>query len=112
MLFDTSPSRTMTATDVAPAHPTAVPAVAAPDAVVRRRFTVDRVAVIAEAAAFAVLLGVDGSPGWRVARVAVVIGLCGLVFLSARRSLTRDLSALALGVVGLCTGVGIGVMHL
>ena len=70
-------------------------------------------ALLAEALAFAVLLGVTGSPGWRAGRVALTLVVCaGAVGLERRAACgVRGVSALGLGLAGLMTGAGIGVMH-
>lgn len=71
-------------------------------------------AVTVEATAFAVLVGVGGSPGWRAARVATVL-LVGAGALAAERAAggpgVRGGVALLLGLVGLTAGIGIGAMH-
>jgi hypothetical protein len=53
-------------------------------------------ALLVEGLAFAVLLGVTGSPGWRAARAPAI----------------RAIAALAFGLAELMAGAGTGVMHL
>lgn len=71
-------------------------------------------AAMVEIVAFAVLLGASGSPGWRAVRVAVAL-LAGVGAVAAERSSVRLAmrggTAILLGLAGLTTGGGIGVMH-
>jgi uncharacterized protein len=71
-------------------------------------------ALATEAVGFAVLLGASGSPGWRAVRVAAVITVGAVTLLVERQRgrVARGATALAVGLVGLTTGAGIGVMHL
>lgn len=80
----------------------------------RRTSGVALAAIGAEVAAFTVLLGASGSPGWRVMRVAVavLVGASALLVEQRAGPKGRGVNALLLGVVGFAAGGGIGVMHL
>src|SRR5512142_2987435 len=62
----------------------------------------------AEGVAFAVLLGLDGSPVWRVVRVLVVIAVTALAVWFTRRAgrTGRGATALVLGIAGTAAGAG------
>ena len=63
--------------------------------------------------AMLVVVGLHGSPQWRLARVAfVVIVTLGAVWLEHRSNrAARGRAALVVGVVGVSAGIGIGLMH-
>ena len=72
-----------------------------------------RAAALIEGLALAVIVGLNGSPPWQVARVLVVGALTALalwVLGSARRGI-RAVAALSAGLIGTVVGIGIGVMH-
>lgn len=71
-------------------------------------------ALAAQTAGLAVLVGIDGSTGWRVLRVltVLVIGAAGLLVERRGGRVLGGPVALLLGVVGLCVGAGIGAVHL
>jgi dienelactone hydrolase len=75
--------------------------------------TVATVTLAVETLAFAVLLGAAGSPGWRATRVllALAVGALAIVVERRTRPAVRATAALLLGILGLTTGAGIGVMH-
>ena len=78
----------------------------------REATATDRI-VVTEGIALAVLVGIDGPGPWPAMRALVVICLAAAV-LWARRSPARrraNSAVLALGLVGLIAGVGIGVPH-
>ena len=80
---------------------------------VRAAVSLVPVAIAVQSLAFALLLGADGSPGWRAGRaaLALAIGAAALgVELRSSRS-GRAWSAVALAMAGLTVGAGIGVMH-
>ena len=62
----------------------------------------------AEGAAFAVLVGLDGSAAWRAARVLmVVLVTAGAVWFTRRAGRAgRGATALALGIAGTVAGAG------
>jgi uncharacterized protein len=68
----------------------------------------------AEGVAFAVLLGLDGSPGWRVVRVLVAMAMTALAVWFTRRAgrTGQGATALLLGVVGTVAGAGVASGHL
>jgi hypothetical protein len=70
--------------------------------------------MIDEGVAFAVLLGLDGSPPWRVARVVVTLMLTALAVWYARRVGRNGQGAtvLVLGIAGMAAGGGVGGAHL
>ncbi len=70
-------------------------------------------AVAVETAAFAVLVAVGGSPGWRAVRVVIVLAAGALAIVAARgtRPVITGVTSGVAGLVGLTTGAGIGVMH-
>ena len=80
-----------------PRSPVVVPAVMAADGV-----------------AFAVLLGLDGSPLWQVARVLVTLAVTALaVWFTHRAGRTgQGATALVLGIVGTAAGAGVAGAHL
>lgn len=61
----------------------------------------------------AFLVGRDGSPGWQVARVLVVLAVAVVVAVLARRlpPRARGLLAVVAGIIGVTVGVGIGLIH-
>jgi uncharacterized protein len=65
-------------------------------------------------AAFAVLAGLDGSPGWRVARVLAVVAVTALAVWFTRRSgrIGQGTTALPLGIAGTVAGAGIASANL
>ncbi|MGZ4705680.1 MAG: hypothetical protein ACXWCM_12495, partial [Acidimicrobiales bacterium] len=87
-----------------------------PDAAHPRRppLTTPRVAVAAEGLAFAVLVGLAGSPAGRLLRVLVVAALTGAALVLERRTgpAVRAVLLAVLGVVGLTAGAAVGLMHL
>jgi dienelactone hydrolase len=70
--------------------------------------------VAAEGAAFAILLGLDGSAVWRVARVLVALAVTGLVvwFIGRSGRTGRGTAAVALGIMGTVAGAGVSTGHL
>jgi dienelactone hydrolase len=68
----------------------------------------------AEGVAFAVLLGLDGSPVWRVARVLVVIAVAAAAVWFTRRAgrTGRGAAALLFGIAGTAAGAGVASGHL
>jgi uncharacterized protein len=70
--------------------------------------------IAVEGVAFAVLLGLDGSPVWRVARVLVAIAVTGLaVWFTSRAGRTgRGAAAFLLGIAGTAAGAGVTSGHL
>ena len=99
------------ATRPAPSEPTATK----PAGQARRRMlTFGRAAILSETLAFAVLLGASGSAGWRAVRVIAALIIGAVAFLVERqpRPVRSGLAASVLGILGLTTGAGIGVMHL
>lgn len=67
-----------------------------------------------EGVAFAVLFGLDGSPGWRAVRVLVVIAATALAVwftLQARRT-GRGTAAFLSGIAGAVAGAGVASGHL
>ncbi len=70
--------------------------------------------VAAEGAALAVLVGLDGSPVWRVARVLVAVAVTALgVWFTRRAGRTgRGVIVLVAGIVGTVTGAGMTGGHL
>lgn len=81
----------------------------------RPRSPVALAAVIAvEGAALAILAGLDGSPGWRVARVLVMIAVAALAVWFTRRGgrAARGATVLMLGIAGTAAGVGVASGHL
>ena len=86
--------------------PQAVPRHAPP----RRR--VLTLAVVAACAALAVLVGLDGTPIWRIARVLLVIAGGSAALWSLRTGpRRRATAALLIGVPAFVAGAGIGVPH-
>ncbi|HEV2254553.1 MAG TPA: alpha/beta fold hydrolase [Streptosporangiaceae bacterium] len=67
-----------------------------------------------EGVAFAVLLGLDGSPVWRAARVLVVIAVTAMAVWFTRRTgrAGQGATALLLGAVGTAAGAGVASGHL
>jgi dienelactone hydrolase len=65
-------------------------------------------------AAFAVLTGLDGSPGWRTARVLAVVAVTALAGWRIRRPgrAGQGAAALLLGITGTAAGAGIATAHL
>ena len=63
--------------------------------------------------AILVVVGLHGSPQWRLARVAfVVIIALGAIWLEHRPNrAARGTAALVVGIVGVSAGIGIGFMH-
>jgi uncharacterized protein len=80
----------------------------------RHRSLVVPAAMAAEGVALAVLLGLDGSPLWQVARVLVTLMLTALAVWYARRAgrTGRAATALALGIAGTAAGAGVVGAHL
>jgi dienelactone hydrolase len=70
--------------------------------------------IAAEGVAFAVLLGLDGSPAWRAVRVLVVIAVTALaVWFTLRAGRTgRGTAAFLFGIVGAAAGAGVASGHL
>jgi pimeloyl-ACP methyl ester carboxylesterase len=68
----------------------------------------------AEGVAFAVLLALDGSPVWQVARVLVTLTLTGLAVWFTRRAgrIGQGATALLLGIAGTAGGGGVASVHL
>ena len=68
----------------------------------------------AEGAAFAVLLGLNGSAGWQLARVVAVIAVTIVAAWSTRRAgrASRGAVALAAGIAGTVAGAGVASAHL
>jgi uncharacterized protein len=68
----------------------------------------------AEGVAFAVLLGLDGSPVWQVARVLVTLALTALAVWFTRRAgrTGQGATALLLGIAGTAAGGGVAGAHL
>jgi uncharacterized protein len=71
-------------------------------------------AVAAEGAAFAILLGLDGSAVWQVVRVLVALAVTGFAvwFIRWTGRPGRGVAALVLGIVGTVAGAGVGSGHL
>jgi uncharacterized protein len=69
--------------------------------------------IAAQGAAMTVLVGLDGSPVWRVARVLVVIAVTGLaVWFTGRAGRAAcGGTVLVLGVVGTAVGAGVASAH-
>jgi dienelactone hydrolase len=81
----------------------------------RRRSPVVLPAVIAaEGVAFAVLLGLDGSPVWRVTRVLVAVAVTAVAVWVTRQTgrAGRGVTALLLGIAGTTAGAGVTSAHL
>jgi len=70
--------------------------------------------IAAEGVAFAMLLGLDGSPAWRVARVPGVIAVTVLAVWFTRRAgrTGRGAAALLFGIAGTAAGAGVASGHL
>jgi len=70
--------------------------------------------IAAGGVAFAVLTGLDGSPGWRVARVLAVAAVTALAVWLTRRTgrVGQGTTALLLEIAGIATGAGIASAHL
>jgi uncharacterized protein len=70
--------------------------------------------VMVQALALTALVAADGSPGWRLARITVVVAAAIAVWMGARRGGLRvcGWTVLGWGVVGLVTGLGIAPAHL
>ena len=70
--------------------------------------------VAAEGAAFAILLGLDGSAVWRVVRVLIALAVTGLVvrFIGRSGCTGRGAAAVALGITGTVAGAGVFTGHL
>lgn len=70
--------------------------------------------VTIQAVATSVVVGGDGTPLWRVARVVAVLGISGLALLGAGRTTRprRVAIAMALGVAGTVGGGGVASAHL
>jgi hypothetical protein len=68
----------------------------------------------AEGVAVAVLLGLDGSPEWRVTRVLVVIAVTAVAVWFTRRAgrTGRGAAALLLSIAGTTAGAGVASGHL
>ena len=58
--------------------------------------------------------GLDGSPGWRVARVLAVVAVTALAIWFTRRGgrVGQGITALLLGIAGTAVGAGIASAHL
>ncbi len=80
----------------------------------RRSGALPSAALTVETVALSVLVGAAGSAGRRAARVLAVLLIGAAATWLERRDghLARAISAAVLGVLGLVTGTGIGVMHL
>ena len=70
--------------------------------------------VAVEGVAFAILLGLDGSAGWRVARVLAALAVTGLAvwFIGRSGRTGQGAAALVLGIVGTVAGAGVASGHL
>jgi dienelactone hydrolase len=68
----------------------------------------------AEGVAFAVLAGLDGSPGWRSARVLAAVAVTALAVWFTRRAgrAGQGTTALLLGIAGTAAGAGVASAHL
>jgi uncharacterized protein len=68
----------------------------------------------ADAVAFAILLGLGGSPGWRVVRVLVAMAVTALAVWFTRRAgrTGQGATALLVGVLGTAAGAGVASGHL
>jgi uncharacterized protein len=68
----------------------------------------------AEGVAFAVLAGLDGSPGWRAARVLAAVAVTALAVWFTRRAgrAGQGTTALLLGIPGTAAGAGVASAHL
>jgi uncharacterized protein len=64
--------------------------------------------------ALAVVVGVDGSPGWRAIRVLVVVAIGGLATVGGRRARAPGRAAMGfgLGLAGVVAGGGVASAHL
>jgi pimeloyl-ACP methyl ester carboxylesterase len=85
----------------------------------RRRLPKGRAAVLPAAAlavgvGLAVIVARDGTPGWQLVRLLVVVAVVGAAWrlLAPPRSLRRSLTAVALAAVALPVGIGIGGPYL
>jgi dienelactone hydrolase len=70
--------------------------------------------MVAEGVAFAMLAGLDGSPGWRAARVLVTVAVTALAVWFTRRAgrAGQGTTALLLGIAGTAAGAGVASAHL
>jgi uncharacterized protein len=68
----------------------------------------------AQGVAFAVLAGLDGSPGWRLARVLAAVAVTALAVWFTRRAgrAGQGTAALLLGIAGTAAGAGVASAHL
>jgi len=80
----------------------------------RRRPVVLPAVLAAEGVAFAVLAGLDGSPGWRLARVLAAVAVTALAVWFTRRAgrAGQGTAALLLGIAGTAAGAGVASAHL
>jgi len=80
----------------------------------RRRPVVLPAVMAAEGVAFAVLAGLDGSPGWRLARVLAAVAVTALAVWFTRRAgrAGQGTAALLLGIAGTAAGAGVASAHL
>jgi len=71
-------------------------------------------AVVTGGVASAMLAGLDGSPGWRVAQVLAAVAVTAVAIWLIRRTgpVTQGTTALLLGTAGTVTGAGIASAHL
>jgi dienelactone hydrolase len=79
-----------------------------------RMITAPRVAALIEGLAVAVLVGVNGSLPWQLARVLIVGALTALALwgLGSPRRGIRAVVALSAGLIGTIVGIGIGIGHI
>jgi uncharacterized protein len=80
----------------------------------RRRPVVLSAVMAAEGVAFAVLAGLDSSPGWRLARVLAAVAVTALAVWFTRRAgrAGQGTAALLLGIAGTAAGAGVASAHL
>ena len=80
----------------------------------RSRPPVVLVVMAVEGAALAVLAGLDGSAGWQVVRILVILAVtAGAVWFTGRAGQAgRGAIALLFGIAGTVAGVGVGSAHL
>jgi dienelactone hydrolase len=80
----------------------------------RQRPVVLPAVMAAEGVAFAVLAGLDGSPGWRLARVLAAVAVTALAVWFTRRAgrAGQGTAALLLGIAGTAAGAGVASAHL
>ena len=85
-----------------------------PVAATPRPLELPTIAVVAEGAALATIVGWDGSASWRLIRVAVVLAVAAAAARAIRRTgrVGRGTTSLLAGIAGVVAGLGIGGVYL